>query len=310
MLIAILAILYAFTLATFAYRLTRLSSKREWLAFSGLLILSLLLFVYEQADILLFLSGVIIFNAMISSYGRKIGYLFVALAVFYLWIAYPVNFSDVLQSVFIGMLSGSRIPGWQETRFHKENELIRNLIQIAAGILFIIAFYYLPVWSAAEIAIAFVLLGSILGNYTLSKKRGKFVRAIYSLEKNNSVLGSGARWLAIGLLLAASFLSRNLIIVVFSAIFIGDSFSTLVGINFNTPRLPYNRRKSLGGTLAYFISVFAISYPLIGLISLPIAIFAAAVESQPFHLDDNFDVALAMVVFFIILGHLGLLISY
>ena len=111
-----------------------------------------------------------------------------------------------------------------------------------------------------------------------------------------------------GTLVAASFLTGNYVIAVFSAIFIADSFSTLVGINLKTPRLPYNKKKSIGGTFAYFISVLLISYFFIGPISFAVALLAAFAESQPLHLDDNFDVAVVMVAFFIIAAHLGLIV--
>ena len=119
-------------------------------------------------------------------------------------------------------------------------------------------------------------------------------------------MGSGARWLAIGSLATASFLTGSTVLSVFSAIFIADSFSTLFGISIKTPKLPYNHNKSVGGTGVYFLTVLAISYFFIGPLSILLAIASSLFESQPYHIDDNFDVAILMIAIFMLLKFLGI----
>lgn len=300
--------IYAVALAILAYRLIKITEFRETAIFAAILVLSILLFRFEATSVGLLVSGVIIFNAIITSYGKKRCYLFILIALAYASLAYPIGAAFMLQSLFLGMLSGSNIRMEENKSIHRGNELPRNAVQLIAGAFLIGVFYLLNPNVADAILFWFVIIGSLLGNYALSKKSGALAKTLYHFERHDTLLGSGARWLAIGALLAASFLTRNMVIVVFSAIFLADSFSTIVGISLRTPRIPYNKRKSAGGTLAYFLTVFLISYLFIGPIALLFAIVAALLESQPFHIDDNFDVALGMLVVFVILAYFGIII--
>ncbi|HUB92455.1 MAG TPA: hypothetical protein VL945_00690 [Candidatus Saccharimonadales bacterium] len=300
-----LYILYAIASLILAYRLYRLTRFRELAIYCAVLLLGIILFHYEQTSVALLLSGVIIFSAIISSYGTRLCYLFILVGLLYASLAYTIGAQFMLQSLFLGMFSGSNIAFIRKKTIRKDAELSRNAVQVVAGVFLIAVFYFLSSNMADAVLFWFVIIGSLLGNYALSRKSGAVSRFIYGLERDGTILGSGARWLAIGSLVAASFLTRNPIIVVFSAIFLADSFSTLVGMSFRTPRLPYNRNKSAGGTLAYFATVLAVSYFFIGPIAPLFAAFAAFLESQPFHIDDNFDVSLAMVALFALLWYLG-----
>ena len=287
-------ILYLFYLAAtaiFAYRLYSIKSSRDLFSFAGITILALLIFAYEKADIQLLLSGSILFSAIISSYGKRRCYLFIALAVLYAWLSYSSGAFFILQSLFLGMLAGSHLSFEKPKRTKEVAELGRNAVQLEAGAMLIAAFALLKADFADAILFWLVILGSLLGNYALTNRKSKVSGVLYYLERDGAVLGSGARWLAIGALVAASFLQSDFVIMVFAAIFIADSFSTLVGMKLGGPRLPYNRKKSVSGTLAYLATVFLISAPFVGLIALPLAILAAFLESQPFHIDDNFDVS-------------------
>ncbi len=296
--------LYAIATFILAYRLIKLTKLRELALFSAILVLSIILFQYEGADTALLLSGVVIFSAIISSYGSRKCYLFILIGIVYAGIAYTAGAALMLQSLFLGMLAGSRLAIEKKKKTQGRSEIPRNSVQLLAGVLFIAAFYFLSTPRADALLFWFVIIGSILGNYALSRKEGALARFLHGLERSDAFLGSGARWLAIGALVAASFLTRDAVIAVFSAIFLADSFSTLVGVNFNTPKLPYNKNKSIGGTTAYFVTVLCVSYFFIGPIALPLAALAALFESQPFHIDDNFDVSLVMVAVFLVAAYL------
>ncbi len=304
MFISAFYVLYAIASVIFVYKLAKLSGMRELLLFSSILLLSVLLFHYENANLALLLSGMIIFSAIIPSYGTRLCYLFILIGAGYAVLAYTTGAVFVLQALFMGMLAGSQIVKEKKKYMHKGNELQRNAVQLIAGLFFIAVFILLRQDLADSVLFLFVILGSVLGNYSLLNSSGSLAKALRGLERHETVLGSGARWLALGSLAAAAFLPAEMVIIVFSAIFIADSFSTLVGLNLKTSRLPYNKNKSTGGTLAYFATVFLVSYLFIGLPALPLAVFAALFESQPFHIDDNFDVSLAMVIL-ILLPYLG-----
>ena len=304
--IIFLYFLYAAATLMLAYRLIKLKKFSDLSSYSAILVISIIAFYLEHADIALLISGVIIFNAIIASYGKKLCYLFIFIGILYAAVSYTAGPEFVLQSLFLGMLSGSNI---LETKMHKnvkKNELRRNAVQILAGVFLISVFYILKNSIADAVLFWFVIIGSIFGNYALINRSGKISKFIDSFERSETTLGSGARWLAIGSLATASFLTGSTVLSVFSAIFIADSFSTLFGISIKTPKLPYNHNKSVGGTGVYFLTVLAISYFFIGPLSILLAIASSLFESQPYHIDDNFDVAILMIAIFMILKFLGI----
>ncbi len=304
--IIFLYFLYAAATLMLAYRLIKLKKFSDLSSYSAILVISIIAFYLEHADIALLISGVIIFNAIIASYGKKLCYLFIFIGILYAAVSYTAGPEFVLQSLFLGMLSGSNI---LETKMHKnvkKNELRRNAVQILAGVFLISVFYILKNSIADAVLFWFVIIGSIFGNYALINRSGKISKFIDSFERSETTLGSGARWLAIGSLATASFLTGSTVLSVFSAIFIADSFSTLFGISIKTPKLPYNHNKSVGGTGVYFLTVLAISYFFIGPLSILLAIASSLFESQPYHIDDNFDVAILMIAIFMLLKFLGI----
>jgi len=79
---------------------------------------------------------------------------------------------------------------------------------------------------------------------------------------------------------------------------VGDSFSTIVG-RWGKLRLPYNRAKTLEGTLAFFISSLP-AYYFIGIWAVPLAAIAALVESLALPIDDNLTVPMASAIFLLV----------
>ena len=304
----LLYVLYAIAAAIFAYRLLSLTKTKELLMFSGFILLGLLLFWYERANIALLIAGVIIFNALLSSYGRKVCYLFIAIAIAYSSIAYFHGAQMLMQAVFLGILSGSYIAKEKSGAMHMKHVLLRNAIQVAAGVVFIAVLYMYGTGLLTVVLLAFLLMASLVANYALAYRPKPLSNLLYSIEKEGVGLGSGARWLAVGAIVAAAFLPKAYIIVVFIAIFISDSLSTVVGMRLHGPKLPYNNKKTFAGTLAYFISAAAISYLFIGIYALPLGLFAALLESQPFHIDDNFDVSFVLVLLILALSYAGIVI--
>ena len=70
---------------------------------------------------------------------------------------------------------------------------------------------------------------------------------------------------------------------------IGDSMATLFGIRIRSPRIPYNRRKSVAGFMAIFAFSGIFGYFMIGYAGLGIGVISAVVESVAYYpFDDNF----------------------
>ncbi len=292
-------ILYIIALALVAYKAVSVKDTKELLLFMALLVASWLLFNYEgySAITTTLLSGFIIFNAITSFYGKAWGSALLLLAAYYLFATWGISTGIVLQSAVIGALSTTRM--YSKSKHRKAEakvENMRNIFQIAAGIFFILLFIFVQQQYASILLLLVFMAGVAISNYTMSSKNGGVFDVLSRMEREGFDFGHGAFWLGVGALFAAAFLNANMVLVVFSAIFFGDSFSTILGVHYGHVKLPYNKKKSVIGTASYFAIVLLMSFPILSYLALPVAALAALVESLPIPLDDNFDVSLVLSI--------------
>jgi dolichol kinase len=156
---------------------------------------------------------------------------------------------------------------------------------------------------AAAMAVGAILVGGlVLVHLKLSKIRlGPLERAVARFERPGVTPGYGALSIAAGVLAIltllpdASQIYASLIILGF-----GDAASTLVGRR-SRKKLPYNKRKTIGGTLAFLVfSLPAILYA--GPSAIIVCLAAALMEGTDLGVDDNLTVPLACVLVFRLLG--------
>jgi dolichol kinase len=112
--------------------------------------------------------------------------------------------------------------------------------------------------------------------------------------------GYGSAWYVVGFLLCAlligdvSELAATILVLA-----IGDAASNIVGSRGKSP-LPYNRKKTLEGTLSFALFSLPAFY-FIGWSAVPLALIAAVVESLPIGVDDNLSIPIACSLFFLLL---------
>ncbi len=274
--------------------------KKELTMVIASLILGLVIFVIEgvSSPIILALEiGILAFNGLLSGRTSKQRNMYVSISLLYIALIHWVGFSYISQALLIGMLSGiTNIHEYKNSIVNFRVEVERDIFHIFAGIALMLIFYFETYSVSITVLILVILAGMFTITVTEIYKDRKASGLIYRLERNGSSLGNGALWLALGSLIAVSFLNKSGILVVFSAIFIGDPIATIIGVNFGKKKLPYNRSKSVYGTIAYFIATSSISYFFIGLYAIPVGIIAAIIESLKLKLDDNFTVPLILVL--------------
>ncbi len=157
---------------------------------------------------------------------------------------------------------------------------------------------------AAMAAVFAVLVGgTLMINLRL---QGMNIPVVYWLEKNferkdvpRAMPGWGSACYAAGALVCMTFLpDTSRIAAAILILALGDSVSTVVGARFGRTRLPYNSKKSLEGTLAFFFASLA-SWYFVGPVAIPLAFVAAAAETVPF-MEDNLAIPIACVAFFLV----------
>ncbi len=222
---------------------------------------------------------------------------YMTLSILFIFSVSSIGILLISQSLLFGIMAKAFLSKKSKVlKKDPEREIRRDFIHMVSGILFVSIFLLAPTPYPYIVLIVFVLCGILFVSYANTHPKAHISRSIYSLEREGTAIGYGALWLAVGGLISVSFLSQILAVVPLAAIFIGDPMATMAGLYFKGPKLPYNRKKSVYGTSAFFISTAAISYPIIGFYSIPIAIVAALAESVPTSMDDNFYLPIIVII--------------
>ncbi|MCL5239195.1 MAG: hypothetical protein M1286_01835 [Candidatus Marsarchaeota archaeon] len=297
-------VLYAIALLLFTYRVMATRKNEELVFLAVFMAAGAALALYESADVFLMLLGILIFNGMASTYRTRDNYAFSALGIiFLLQTFYMISFAA--QAMLLGFLSAAYFFTKHTERANAAVEVRRDVVQLVLGFAFIIAFAFFPQAFVDLALISFILGASVVGNFSVRHGERRISKMLDSFERHGAVLGQGAMWLAAGALMAIAFLRSGILVAVLAAIMLGDAAATLVGTRYRRP-LPYNKKKSAYGTLAYFAVAALVAYPFVGYACIAIGLVGALVESLPVHIDDNLDTAVALTVFAIALGYLGL----
>jgi dolichol kinase len=81
---------------------------------------------------------------------------------------------------------------------------------------------------------------------------------------------------------------------------LGDSASTIIGRR-GCHRIPYNPRKTVEGSLAFFLGSLP-AYLFIGPAIVPLAFITAFIESIDLEFDDNLTIPIATIIAMMLLG--------
>ncbi|MGA3020820.1 MAG: hypothetical protein ABSD68_02630 [Candidatus Micrarchaeales archaeon] len=297
-------ILYPLAFLLFIRRIVMMQKKWELAFLLTILVVGTALALYEGESVAAMLAGIMIFNGIVTTFRSNQNYAFLILALLFMVPIYVFS-TLIAQSMFLGFLSGAYFFSKHNIRRGGNVEKRRDVIQIVFGIVLIGIFVTFPQIYANFLLELLILLAAVLGNYAIRNMKSTMSGVLHWFERSDAALGQGAMWLAIGMLAATSFLSGGHVIAVIAAIMIGDAVATLVGMTYRIA-LPYNKRKSILGTLAYFLSATLFSFPFIGYISILTSLVAALSESSPKQIDDNFDTSVVLVTMIKILSYAGI----
>lgn len=257
--------------------------------------------IYVQgASQLLFVPGVVIFYFMGRFYGSIDDVPIALLAFGYVIVASMYsNISIVAEVALLGLLAsisiGKNITGNDE-RSNAVIETRRDVLQFFLGVLLLLVFYFVSLQRAELFTMLLLILGYITIDLALVHKDRAVYRFIHGMERRGALLGEGAVMLGIGTLAVIAVLGSAIqVMIALSALFLGDSIATMIGINLKGPKLPYNKDKSVSGSIACFIVVSLVAYQLAGGLGILFGAIAAIAEGMETPVDDNLFVAIIMV---------------
>ncbi len=216
--------------------------------------------------------------------------------------ATPIDITISLATILV-MLEDKRIRDFshnndQSRGISKEREINRDYVQIGIGIIVLIFVLSLGLHNSAWLLTVAVLALYLLGNYFSNNGTNYLGNFLNSLERESTPLGIGAIWLAAGLLLAVGIVGNlEVLAIIIFILMVGDSLATIIGSSVRSPKLPYNRRKSVAGLLANFIPAAIFAFFLLGYAGIVFAAVGSVVESAArYPLDDNYMIPLVLAV--------------
>ncbi|MFH1394349.1 MAG: hypothetical protein ABII71_04285 [Candidatus Micrarchaeota archaeon] len=184
-----------------------------------------------------------------------------------------------------------------------DRELKRQIFHLILGFVGIAILYLLGRnWLMA--GTFFMLLGGLLIiNRLVLGWQNRLVRLFLNTFERKEVLfpGWGVSAFAVGvLIIVASLESVPEIAAGLFVLGVGDSFSTIIGRN-GRIRLPYNKRKTAEGMVAFFITSLP-AYYFVGPAIVPVALAAAIIESLKIPIDDNLTIPVVCTLVFLLIA--------
>jgi len=183
-----------------------------------------------------------------------------------------------------------------------EFELKRKLLHTVIGLTLISILFHYGRRDLIILLSLMLLLGSIMVVWRLQGRKipvADWFEETFERERVKFP-GYGAFWYVVGTLLASLILSNsNELAAAIFTLAAGDSAATIFGVRACHP-LPYNRCKTVEGSLAFFIFSLPICL-FVGWIGVVLAALMAVVEGLPSPIDDNLTIPVAAALFFLIL---------
>lgn len=177
-------------------------------------------------------------------------------------------------------------------------ENLRQMVHLSGAVLPLIGLFAGSLFLKILVAVSLVSMVILSYCETRRIRIPIFDSILRELERPREVAefpGRGAVFYFLGILLALMLFEDK---IAYSAIIVttvGDSASTMVGLNYGKNKLPYNREKSIEGTIAGFIAAFLALNLLLPPIYAALASFVGLLfESLPIPLDDNITIPLSV----------------
>ena len=188
---------------------------------------------------------------------------------------------------------------------YRDDERARQAIHASMGLLLCSTIWFLGI----ETTLYFVLLGTCIGilivHLTLIGINLPGIgKLLDKFERKGVMPGEGSMYYAFGVLFALGLLRDNpaSAISVILILALGDGLATYVGKCCGNHKLPWNRNKTIEGSIGFVVGAASALLVLPMPATILIVVLATIVESLPIRLDDNITlpVVTSLLYYFII----------
>ncbi len=307
-------VLSAVAVALFAYWLFKRRELRHILpvlismAASAIIIVLLYYQSLPLSGFLVSSIAVAALSAMLPILYRKRPMAFM-LAIFVLVFGAAISFDTAVTvgmfgvGTIIGMLYFDRyISKRRENRSLRKSktEMTRDLVQMVIGLV-VVALMLFFQQGYVYLIFLIIILAYLFNN--LISRTGAAFNLLSKFERKDVDFGVGAVHIAAGLAILLGFADFRLALFGVFALFFADALATLSGISFyRSNKLPYNRRKTVAGTTAFFVATVIPGALLLGPLGVGLSVILTLVESIDLPMDDNVAIPVVTTVLGLLLG--------
>jgi dolichol kinase len=185
-------------------------------------------------------------------------------------------------------------------------EIKRKLVH-ASGIATIFLILWLGRWWAALITLGIATALLIAAEYRKNRNKYKLVKIkqldeieeaaekiFKEHERPNTLPFKGAIEFFLGCFIATALFEPHTAIAAISVLSLADAVSTLIGRCYGKHKLLINRKKSLEGSTAFFLTaILALAFFVSPTRAIIAALFATIAETMPY-IDDNITIPLTV----------------
>jgi len=185
-----------------------------------------------------------------------------------------------------------------------EKEYIRQLIH-ASGIFIVFLSWFLNPTILILICIIIVIFVELL--FRIDRYRNIFAISTFLDRCKRKKDEKGFVYFFLGIILTIYFFQFNIAVVNAAIIILlfGDSASTIIGKKYGKRHLPFNKQKTIIGTLAFFIVAFIGASTQLPVLPALIGAVSGAITEAYSPIDDNIPIplisafAMSIIIYFI-----------
>jgi dolichol kinase len=188
-------------------------------------------------------------------------------------------------------------------------EIRRKLVH-ASGIFTIFLILWLGRWNAALITLLAAAFMLVIGEYRMNRDKYKIIRSkkideleelmeknFKEYERPNTLPFMGAVEFYIGCFLAIVFFEPRIAMACISVLSLADAVSTLIGSYFGSHKLAINKKKTLEGSSAFYITaLLTLMFFVDPLRAAAVALVATIAEATP-RINDNITIPVSVGIF-------------
>jgi dolichol kinase len=194
----------------------------------------------------------------------------------------------------------------QKNIIYREDERSRQTIHVVMGLLLCSMIWFFGIETTLYFVLSGTCIGILIVHLTLIGINLPGIdKLLDRFERKGVMPGEGSMYYAFGVLFALGLLRSNpsSAISVILILALGDGLATYVGKCYGNHKLPWNRNKTVEGSIGF------VAGASIALLVLPIpatilaVVLATVVESLPIRLDDNITLpVVSSVSYYFVIG--------